>query len=67
MLKQRSGGIKSVAQVFSDAILPNEGSVGIKSFWNKDDWEYRPGPMYTSLDTRMARVILILTTTKGSF
>ena len=27
--------------------------------------EYRPGPMYTSFDIRMARVTLILTTTKG--
>ena len=39
----------------------------MKSFWNKDDWEYRPGPMYTSFDIRMARVALILTTTKSSF
>ena len=54
-------------QVFSDAILPNLGSVGIKSFWNKDNWEYIPGSMYTSFDIRMTRVTLILTTTKGSF
>ena len=60
-------GQKSVVQVFSDAILPNLGSVGIKSFWNKDNWEYIPGSMYTSFDIRMTRVTLILTTTKGSF
>ena len=28
--------------------------MGIKNFWNKDNWEYRPGPMYTSFDIRMA-------------
>ena len=39
----------------------------MRSFYNKDDWEYRPGPTDTSFDIRMARVTLILNITKGSF
>ena len=38
----------------------------MRSFCNKGDWEYRPGPMDTSFDIRMARVTLILNITKGS-
>ena len=54
-------------QIFSDVILPNHASVGIKSLWNKDDWEYRPGSMYTSFDIRMAGATLVLTVTEVSF
>ena len=38
----------------------------MRSFCNKGDWEYRPGPTDTSFDIRMARVTLILNITKGS-
>ena len=58
---------KSIAQIFSNAILPNYRSVGINSFWNKADWEYRPGPMYTYFWYKNGKSHSTFNYTRGEF